>query len=247
MTLVFLHIDKTGGMSVRELLARHYAADEIRPVTHHAKATWQTDAYPTVQQDLFVAHTQFQHDSAHKLVMGHWDWSIINRMKLEQPKIITVLRDPVERAASLWRFVCKEQGMFGDVSRRATDMGFGRWARLYSGAYANQMTAQLAGCRWAMGGAAKVDEAAFVLAVNHLRQCAVVGLTEKMMSFTREVRQLMHWTWSGSTRGRAIITRVNETPKLEEIDEDTADYIRRVSYLDVELYELVRWKYGEKD
>ncbi len=240
MTLVFLHVDKTGGMSVREMLARHYPADAIRPVPHHPEATYQPASYPTIWPDLYRANRQFEHQAAHELVMGHYDWSIIEKMLLQghdRPMVITVLREPVQRAASLWRWMCREEAMFGENSVRARDLGFDRWARLYPGLYANVMTQQLACCRW---NSVRDEHHAtvFALAVNHLRQCALVGLTEALDDFAWRLADLMGWDRVESA------PRVNRAETTVDVSEDTADCIRRESCWDVELYELVRWKYG---
>lgn len=234
MTLVFLHIDKTGGMSVREWLARQFPPEEIRPVIHHPQASWQTDAYPTVHQDLFVANASFRHDPAHKLVMGHYDWSIVP--KIPGALVVTMVREPVARAASLWRFVCKERAMFGAASERAETLGFDRWVRMYSGTYANQMTAQLAGCRWS--APAEVNAELFTQAARNLRQCALVGLFECLDESLERLRSL------AGVDGPADWPHVNATADRFVVADDTAAFIRQASRFDVELYELVRWKYA---
>lgn len=234
-TVVFLHIDKTGGMSLREFLARQFEDDAILPVVHHAGATYQPACYPTVEMNLHKAHHFFEvmyEPDRHKLVMGHWDASILK--DVPNAVMMTVLREPFARFVSLYRFICQEQWQFGDMSRNARRIGIQTFAERYQLLYANVMTMQLGGVRWT-----SPDEMympfVFDKAVKNLSRLDYVGTRRGLSSLMRQLSSDFGWSIEGYPQ--VNVTEYRDTDEV--IPDGLAEYVREVCAYDVQLYETV--------
>lgn len=86
MKLVFLHIPKTGGTSIRHALATLFQPDEICPERFRAISRFS-------QEDL----------ARYRFFSGHFTMAEVNRIPGEK-YVVTILRDPKERILSLYYF-----------------------------------------------------------------------------------------------------------------------------------------------
>jgi hypothetical protein len=225
MTVLFLHIDKTGGMTIREILAAQFRRGEIRPVPHDSRTKTQPATYPVTDGDLMRHNCLFRNEG-HALVMGHWDWGIVRHY--HKPVILTMLREPVSRFASLYRYICNEPALYGSLSHVARQVGMMGFAKEYQRLYANAMTAQLAGVRWSGDGV--VNWSVFQAALGNLGCCKWVGIYEQ---FDQSVERLGHVLKIEIDH----IPHVNRTASSGEVDPAVAAFIRKVCAYDVALYE----------
>ena len=119
-SLFFLHIPKTAGTSLRELLSCRFAPADIL-------ALLRSDGREERAQQLAdVAQYPFVH--------GHVPYALVDRFP-RRPFVVTLLRDPLDRAVSA----------FYDMRRQArtlalTDAGLGRPARARDYAAAARMS-----------------------------------------------------------------------------------------------------------
>lgn len=231
MTLVFLHIDKTGGMSVRETLARQFAYTEIMPVPHNPNASEKWIDYPIADSDLLLANRMFwmHYQPRYKLVMGHYDWDIVGW--IDEPIILTVLREPLAWFMSLYRYICQEQAMYGDMAAKARANGPLWFAQEHPYFWTNAQTAQLGGVRWSGGG--KVDASVYSVARRNLEHCHYVGVTEALDEFVADVHQGMGWALPDVPTRNVTRYEADPTPEVE-------DLIRHGCHYDYLLYEQAR-------
>ena len=229
MTFVFLHVDRTGGMAVRELLARQFRTQDIRPVPHDSRASVRIDAYPIDRNSDLVAQNRSYVHQGHALVMGHWDWGVVERIP-GPVKLLTILRDPVERAVSLWRFVKQERGMYCRMSQRADEMGCIEWLAGHPDLWANVMTQQLAGTRWSQKG--RLNEADVEIAVDRLLRIEYVGVTEYLTGYMDVVCAAEGW------HGRP--RQINGTKRKATEPNEVWELVYEKSQKDVWLYNLAR-------
>ena len=82
--LVFLHLQKTAGMTLHAVLDSHYSAKQICPIMYQIDFMEHT---PDELERYALLHGHFFHGIASRLLRGH-------------PVYMTFLRDPVERALS---------------------------------------------------------------------------------------------------------------------------------------------------
>lgn len=86
-SLVFIHLQKTGGMSLRALLQTHFPADRICPMIDnnlHLLSVAELGRY-----DLFA---------------GHFDRSCLSLIPRNRIRTVSLLRDPRARLVSFYRF-----------------------------------------------------------------------------------------------------------------------------------------------
>jgi len=84
--LLFLHIAKTAGTSLIRLLDQHFIEDELCPVDWPTRYLLREIKPEEIQRARFVR--------------GHFEYNYVIKMFARPPRIMTMLRDPVERFVS---------------------------------------------------------------------------------------------------------------------------------------------------
>lgn len=92
-TIVFLHIPKTAGQTIHAELGRVVGEAAVSPVRVHTQAGPGAAQFPP----------------GYRLYSGHIDWEALETVP--EPRFtFTVLRDPLERLASFYFYICREAG-----------------------------------------------------------------------------------------------------------------------------------------
>jgi hypothetical protein len=181
--VVFFHVMKCGGTSVRAALATGVAGRRHGPDVFEldgqaaARAAGGTDADNWVFRDALLPYVL---DAVRpKVVLGHFRYRDRYHDLADEARFVTVLRDPVERIVSLYRY-----RRYKDDVDVPVDMSFDEF---------------LASSRWSKEGHLYVStfcgrddldpksEEAVAAAVANLRRFAVVGLTDRLDDFARRV------------------------------------------------------------
>lgn len=94
-TLIFLHIPKNGGSTLRQVIARQYRADQIYLVKnpHDPSFAKFYDLPGEEKRNL-------------KVVLGHFGFGIGESL-LQPSRYFTLLRDPIDRAISHYYYICR--------------------------------------------------------------------------------------------------------------------------------------------
>ncbi|UUY09841.1 sulfotransferase family protein [Pseudomonas sp. J452] len=102
---IFLHIPKTAGVAVREILSAKHHKNEVVHVEDPNRFILDIDAQNTT-----------------KLIHGHFDISFIERRPCIGDKVFTFLRDPFERSISEYFFVKKGSYDFSSLPPEQADV-----------------------------------------------------------------------------------------------------------------------------
>ena len=211
--LVFLHIPKAAGTTLRHVISRHYPHELIL----------STDAPVTLSAE---------QRRRLRVIMGHVPFG--TQTQLDAPvDVITMLRHPVERIASLYDYVRLRPGHPWHPLVDGTSLA--DFAACGHPATCNQQVRQLSGCD-------EVSRAALELATHHLtHELTVVGLAERFEESLVLLKRALGWH-------TIYHRRLNVTPGRplrREIPRSTVARIESANELDLELYGLASRRFDD--
>lgn len=232
-SLFFLHIPKTAGTSLRELLSPRFSPAEI--------LAFERDDPPELRREKLAGIDRY------RFVHGHMPYVLAGRFE-RRPFVATILRDPLERAVSAFHYM---QGqVLGRVSAaRARDyaaagrMPIGELVRLEplaASRHLGNLQAWLLSTpnlneRFEYGDDHRVAVSGSDLerAKEHLAACDFIGLTERM---SESVELLAH-----ALQGRPFgeVGTANRSPgrrAVAELDPPTVAALADLTAQDRELY-----------
>ena len=216
-SVVFMHIPKTGGTTLNAILDRQYSPRRILTISDPSETIAQLTERTSGEEFL--------------LVRGHVPFGVHRELGI-QPHYITMLRQPVERVISIYRYIRRDTShplhatvcdgmtlsdfMDSDVAEREA---------------VNGQTKQLAGREQEHG-----DESILKLAKRNLETFAAVGLTERFDESLILFRRRLRWKppFYRSKNVAPEATRVARP--VNEIQASVEERNR----LDIELYNFAR-------
>lgn len=133
--MIFLHIEKTGGVSMRHALAEAYRG-HVAPVPHHPDSTY-APPYPTVRISVaeWMERAGELVQLQHKLIMGHFDRACA--VQFPDWGVFVMLRHPVRQLLSMYLMHGRAGDVFPDAHLVAT-MTFEQWLEQYGERFAFQ-------------------------------------------------------------------------------------------------------------
>jgi hypothetical protein len=246
--LIFLHIPKTGGTTLRTVLARQYDPSEVwlqtaEPPRRRVYVEALREGRLPVQGELFRGRNEAQERLRNlpfdrleglRFVAGHF-WYGVHEMLPGPSTYITTLRDPVDRVLSLYHHRVTYQGLDQSLEEYVRlgvdfDMHDGQTRRLSS-----------------RTGAAKrfepVAEEDLRSAKDTLRNgVAVFGLTDRF----DETLALMGRTFGWTRLGYARLAVGAGRPSRDTIPADLVALLEQYNRNDLELYRYARAIFEER-
>jgi len=226
LRLGFLHIQKTGGISLLQFLGKRFA--EWR--TLWVFSPRELERYHAAE----LAHFDF--------VCGHYSYCNVFPLR-DRRSLCTFLRDPVDRVLSCYWYFRTYRGAIRDII--AAGVAAARDKNLLDFLaddhpevryhVANHQTHVLAD-DWTRPGQ-PAGAHALEAATRHLDEFACVGLTERMEESVDLLCRVLGWSRTES------LARLNQTPFRQSADEirpTERDRILELNALDVALYERAR-------
>jgi hypothetical protein len=226
-TLIFLHIGKTAGTSLRKILHRQFKASEILRVETPWRHPERLRREETL--DYFATLPEARRASA-RLIEGHLIFGIHEHVP-RPSTYITLLRNPVALVISQYNFVLRRPRHWLHERVVRDGMSFGDYVR--SGialetdnsqvrALSGDRTTPFGGCTREMLEQAKRNlEARF----------SVVGLTERFDESLIFLKRAFGWS-------NVHYVRANVSPRKDPVPPETIRAIEEQNALDLELY---RW------
>ena len=222
--VVFQHLPKTAGSTLRGIIHRQYGSSRILPL-YASSFGEELAAIPPSQMDRLGA------------VMGHFYFGA--HTFLSKPYIyITMLRDPVDRVISRYYFA--RRSPLDDLYDSVRGMSLREFAETWVD---NDQTRLLAGKYGALSSeTCSYDELLSVAKENLAKHFAVVGITEEFDRSLILMKRILGWR--NPFYMRRNVTRAR--PRKGEISQETLHSIEANNKLDLELYRYAKKLFQEQ-
>jgi len=222
---IHLHIPKTAGTTMRSIIRSHFDtehSEEIYP--HWGKADFHRQ----------IRRLSGERKKRLRCLQGHFVYGVHKHFD-KKPVYVAMVRDPVERAISLYHFILlnPQHHMHRELKEGGLTLeNYHEWRSTRMAAAYNAQTRYLAGVVDREPTERDLAEAKR----NVERYFALVGLTEQF----DETVFLMNSAFGWNTRvyGRLNITA--KRPKRNELSEETLKNIQNANWMDMELYSFVK-------
>ena len=229
-TVIFLHIPKTAGTTLHDIIGRQYVASEMH--------TMLLDVPESIKQFLALSEAE---RGQFKMIRGHMGYGL-HQFVPRPCQYFTILRDPVERVISTYYFIKRTPGHFFYHIFKEENLTLKGYVESgYSNMMDNGQTRMLA------GGDGNILEGEctqemFEQAKENLRRSFVlVGLTERFDETLLLLRHQFGWR-------RLFYIRKNVSPhrlEKETLSPDTLEAILAMNRYDLALYEYAQSLFEE--
>jgi hypothetical protein len=228
--IAFMHIPKTGGISVENSLKKAFAQDDIAPL-------YYPDEYDTA--------TEAGEFGDYKLWIGHFDYDVLMRLGEGYVKAI-VFRDPLSLVVSYYNYAAYRPMNEFYERIHAGELPFARFCEEWNGTK-NLLT------KYVLGRTAykkllrypkpdKQIEVCVSQVREHLKTFDCIGVTEDLPAFKTRMEAIIGTRLAAFPHLNASKTKVIDKMSLTE--EDVAVF-RKANWLDIPVYEELEARYAE--
>jgi hypothetical protein len=228
-TVIFLHIGKTAGSTMRRILRRQFPSDQVLDLTEKIpdpRYRLRREGMP----DLFARMPEAER-ARPRLIMAHTIYGLHEHVP-RPSTYVTLLRDPVKLVTSLYGFILRRPGhrIFDEVA--GAELSLEEFIRRGVSLEAdNSQVRALAGDRTAAFG--EVDDAMLELAKAHIEErIGWLGFVERFDEGLVAMQRTFGWTNIYYVPVN-VASRSGQPPAPEVLD-----LIREQNRYDIELY---RW------
>ena len=229
-TLIFLHIPKAAGITLREIIQKQYGPQYVATISAPDEEVYQE-----------VKSLVLEERQNLKVIQGHMPFGIHQLIK--QPSTyITMLREPIDRIISFYYYVLQspDNGHYHAV----TTLGLSLADYIQSGLLEdNGQTRRIAGLvqplRRSVGSRPKVKctRETFEIAKRNLEEhFSVVGIVEMFYESLWMIKKEFGWKLPFFVNRNVTRSRL----AVGEIPKETLELIKNHTIIDQELYEYAR-------
>jgi len=228
--LLLLHIPKTAGTTLFDILCRRYKSKEIAKFGDR----------DVVKQLLATPRKQLEQ---YRLMRTHYDYSIYKFLP-RKPVYITILRDPISRMVSLYKHIIRVESHDLHSEFVENDLTISDLVELPMSEkrFNNRQTNQIAGAVRGDSDALST-QARLEVAKAHLDEFAFFGLTERFVDSIVLLAFTFDWD---PIKDFESLNVSPKNAKSEALSEEEREIILHHNQLDVKLYEHAYLLFGER-
>lgn len=219
--LIFIHIPKTAGSTLRPIMDRHYPRPSI----------CKLDFLPR-DLDAFLRLPE-QTRSQIRVLQGHFPFGLHEQLSVPAD-YLTILRDPVERIISMYYWILGNQEHV--LNQLVQSMSLKDFADSGFDIATNHQTSLISGLT------ANKDDRALAVARKHLQdEITAFGLNERFDESLLLFRKRFGWKQVFYSRRNVTKRR----PRSSEVAASVLEVIQKHNSLDLELYQFARQAFDE--
>ena len=236
-TVIFLHIGKTGGSTLRKIVDRNFRRSEVVLV----QSAQRPDTLRPRREDSLkdLAAVPFSRLQRARLIEGHMIFGG-HELVPGPSTYITLIRKPVPLAISQYRFVLRTPGHRLHETVTSSGMSLDEYVRGgVSLEVDNSQTRVISGDVTTPFGGVTTDM--LEAAKRHIEErFAMVGLTERFDESIVWLSELFGWT-------KLSYVRVKVAPKSQQapVDAETIRYLEELNRFDSDLYSFAERRLDE--
>lgn len=235
LTLIFHHIGKTGGMTLRDIVTRQYPA----------KTLYEFPGGKEMERLDELARMKESRRKKIRCLMGHWIFGVHEHVPGPYA-YMTMLRDPVDRTISNYYYITEflpGTGTQRELVAEVSAMSLAEFAANEKLGISNFQTLSLSGERPGADLTGRsVTRETFLAAEKNLRAFAAVGMTELFDESLALYKSLFGWK-------DISYKKINVTPRRPRRDDLPAAVIREIearNEFDIMLYGAARAKFEKE-
>ncbi len=232
-TIIFLHIPKAAGTTLRYILEREYGHENVHHLT------------PPIGEDDLRAVEEKSRSANRRVITGHFPYGV-HEIFGDSSRYFTILREPVDRVISHYYFVLQQKDHYLYEKVAGTKMSLEDYvASDLTTEIDNGQLRMLAGHRWkgreiAIGSVtAELQEE---VRQNIKRHFDFVGFSDRFDETALGLQKFYGWKTPN-------YTSVNVTKKrasAQDVPDSVKQIVRERNRLEIELYEAERAKFNER-
>jgi hypothetical protein len=228
-TVVFMHIPKTGGISLQRWLWRHLNGQSRHRINQPIEDVKPLKRWPRERLNRL------------RLVEGHMYYGL-HRLLNRPCAYITVLRDPLERVLSLYSFMkeWEPHHLRREILSRSLTLADCLRVGL-SVEYDNFMVRSLTSIANIDLGYGAVTRGMLDEAKAHLDSFAAIGLTDRLDESARLIEHVFSWQPVPLTRENVTGARL----RLDASDDQVRALVQEHNALDFELYRYANERFAK--
>ena len=223
--IIHLHIPKTGGTTLRDIVNRQYSSRNIFTI-------------PTIDKAKIMVDTLSPNNIKQlEIIQGHLKYGLHNSFE-RNAKYFAIMRDPIHRVLSTYYYITSQDGNPQNLSNTNKRMSIFEYINSGINPFLiNGQTQLIAGKSCSIDDPLiKSNELLLIAKENIKRNFIFLGTTEQFDESIVLLKKILNWHSPYYSRAN----RTKNKPDYNKVDNEIRNYIKEHNQLDIDLYNYVK-------